>query len=66
MDGVSEATLTIRQPLHEFIDDQQPLCHFCCDWLSNPLALGLIIFPLKIYEKMRQLRNGTSSGSRNQ
>jgi hypothetical protein len=65
MDGVKqEYSLTVRQPLDEFIDEQQPLRHFSCDWLSDPLALGLIIFPLKIYEKMRQLRNGTNSSSR--
>ncbi len=57
MDGV-EATLTIRQPVSEFFNQEQPRNPFRCDWISDPLALGLVIFPLAIYEKMRQLRHG--------
>lgn len=62
MDGV----IKVRQPLNDFFDEQQPRNPFRCHWVRDVLALGLIMFPVRIYEKMRQLRDGTSTGSRNQ
>ena len=61
MDGVAQwnpqVTLTWRVPVADLIDEEQPRNPFRCDWIRNPLALGLLIFPLEIYEKMRQLRH---------
>ncbi|MCU1338831.1 MAG: hypothetical protein JWO19_4412 [Bryobacterales bacterium] len=39
------------------IADAQPAAHLSCDWLSDPMALGLMFFPLATYERLRELRN---------
>lgn len=57
--------LTVRQRVDDFIDNEQPRPPFRCDWITDPLALGLVIFPLAIYEKMRQLKHVQDSSSGN-
>ncbi len=49
--------LTIRESVDHFIDAQQPPMHLSCDWLRDPLALGLLIFPREIYRKMEELKH---------
>lgn len=36
----------------------QPPLHMSCDWLRDPLRLGLQVFPVRTYEILRELRNG--------
>lgn len=53
-----EPTITLRyqQPLSEFIDGINPPVHLSCDFLGDPLAFGIQIFPLRVYEVMNKLR----------
>ena len=40
----------------------QPPIHLSCDWLTDPLALGIMFFPVWTYEKLRELNaNGNPS-----
>ena len=56
MDGIVRVPVYIA--LSDVIESAQPRVHHSCDWLSDPLAMGLLIFPLHIYEKMEALQNG--------
>lgn len=61
MDGVRYYRELISLP--DFVAEAQPLPWFSCDWIGDPLALGLAIFPLEIYRKMEALNacdNGAS------
>lgn len=64
MDGVrrqpknAEIRVPVYIPLQDVIDQAQPHIHFSCDWLSDPLALGLLIFRLGIYRQMEELQHG--------
>lgn len=54
------AMATVQTPVADAIDEAQPKMHLSCDWLSDVLALGLLIFPLRTYEELRRL-NGSLS-----
>jgi len=43
-------------PVQNVIDNAQPPEHLSCDWLSDPLAFGIYLFPLEIYRKMEELK----------
>lgn len=54
------AWLTIRTPLLDVIDEANPPTYMSCDWLGDPLAFGLIYFPVWVYEKIRSSQHGNS------
>lgn len=58
--------LRIRQPLSEFIDEVNPPVHLSCDFLGDPLALGLTLYPVIVYERIRELKHGSNPSSRGQ
>ncbi len=39
----------------------QPPVHMGCDWHSDPLAHGIQVFPVRTYEILRELANGSNS-----
>jgi hypothetical protein len=43
------------------IDGAQPPAHLSCDWLTDPLAHGIQVFPVRTYEILRELAHGHSS-----
>jgi hypothetical protein len=49
--------------LNGFIAQQSPRAHLSCDYLKNPLRMGVMIFPLAIYRKMEELKHGRDSSS---
>lgn len=46
-----------------FIAQQSPRPHLSCDYLGNPLRMGIMIFPLAIYRKMEELRHAARPSS---
>lgn len=48
-------------PVAELIDQASPATHMSCDWLTDPLGLGIQVFPVRTYEILRELRNGNPS-----
>lgn len=58
--------LLIRQPLAEFIDEVNPPVHLSCDFLGDVLAFGLQVYPLRVYESIRELKDGNSPSGRGQ
>jgi hypothetical protein len=58
MDGLSPVWVevtpeNIEALAHAAIRTNNPRTHMACDWLRNPLAFGLLIFPERIYEIIR-------------
>lgn len=57
--------LVTREQLHRLVEasvaTSNPPWHRSCDWLRNPLALGLTLWPLCVYEKIRSLQHGSRS-----
>jgi hypothetical protein len=49
---------TFYRVVKNTIDQANPYCHMSCDFLSDPLAFGIFVFPVKVYETIRSLRNG--------
>lgn len=45
------------------INGAQPRWHTSCDWLGDPLALGIMFFPVATYERLRALNHGINSSS---
>lgn len=39
----------------------QPPMHLSCDWIDDPMGLGLMFFPLHTYERLRELNANSSS-----
>ena len=58
MDG-----LRFYVPVQEVIEQAQPPAHMSADWLCDPLALGLMIFSLRVYERLRELKHAGNPGS---
>jgi len=59
-DGV-RVNVPVLVRVQDVIDAQQPAVHLSCDWLGDPLALGLHRFSVEIYAKMEAYQNGSSS-----
>jgi hypothetical protein len=36
----------------------QPAVHMSCDWLTDPMAHGIQVFPVRTYEILRELKHG--------
>ena len=45
--------------VHAMIDDANPRPHLSADYVGDPLGFGLTLFPLKVYEKMRELKEAS-------
>jgi hypothetical protein len=42
--------------VHIIIDEASPLTHMSCDYLSDPMAFGLVVYPPRVYETIRKLK----------
>jgi hypothetical protein len=40
-----------------------PPTHLACDWLDDPMGLGLVVYPPRVYEKIKELKHGRNSSS---
>jgi len=56
--------MTILIPIADVIENAQVPAHMSCDWWPrDPLAFGLVIFPLVVYRKMEELKHVQHSSS---
>ena len=56
---------TVRVPVYvsvrDVIEEAQPSMAQSCDWLTDPIALGIMFFPLETYQRLRELNHGNPS-----
>lgn len=49
------------EEMQTLIDGASPRPHMSCDFMGDRLAFGVLLFPVRVYEKIEELRNGRSS-----
>ena len=48
------------------MNSANPPTHMSCDDLRDPMAFGLLLFPVRTYERLQELNHARNPGSGNQ